>query len=76
MLFLHPLLVAFIIALLLIYSFVVRYGHKVFTYMSSVGFRFGVLIPSLLILVILVCYYGAAIYTIKRNLTNTLNSFK
>lgn len=74
--FFTPCLVAFIIALLLIYSFVVRYGHKVFTYMSSVGFRFGVLIPSLLILVILVCYYGAAIYTIKRNLTNTLNSFK
>lgn len=74
--FFTPCLVAFIIALLLIYSFVVRYGHKVFTYMSSVGFRFGVLIPSLLILAILVCYYGAAIYTIKRNLTNTLNSFK
>lgn len=74
--FFTPCLVAFIIALLLIYSFVVRYGHKVFTYMSSVGFRFGVLIPSLLIVVILVCYYGAAIYTIKRNLTNTLNSFK
>lgn len=74
--FFTPCLVAFIIALLLIYSFVVRYGHKVFTYMSSVGFRFGVLIPSLLILVILVCYYGATIYTIKRNLANTLNSVK
>lgn len=74
--FFTPCLVAFIIALLLICSFVVRYGHKVFTYMSSVGFRFGVLIPSLLILVILVCYYGATIYTIKRNLTNTLNSFE
>lgn len=74
--FFTPCLVAFIIALLLIYSFVVRYGHKVFTYVSSVGFRFGVLIPSLLILVILVCYYGATIYTIKRNLANTLNSVK
>lgn len=74
--FFAPCLVAFIVALLLIYSFVVRYGHKVFTYMSSVGFRFGVLIPSLLILVILVCYYGATIYTIKRNLANTLNNIK
>lgn len=74
--FFTPCLVAFMIALLLIYSFVVRYGHKVFTYMSSVGFRFGVLIPSLLILVILACYYGATIYTIKRNLANTLNSIK
>lgn len=37
--FFTPCLVAFIIALLLIYSFVVRYGHKVFTYMSSVGFQ-------------------------------------
>lgn len=74
--FFTPCLVAFIVALLLIYSFVVRYGHKVFTYMSSVGFQFGVLIPSLLILVILACYYGATIYTIKRNLANTLNNIK
>lgn len=74
--FFTPCLVAFIVALLLIYSFVVRYGHKVFTYMSSVGFQFGVLIPSLLILLILACYYGATIYTIKRNLANTLNNIK
>lgn len=74
--FFTPCLVAFVVALLLIYSFVVRYGHKVFTYMSSVGFQFGILIPSLLILVILACYYGATIYTIKRNLTNTLINIK
>lgn len=35
--FFTPCLAAFIVALLLIYSFVVRYGHKIFTYMSSVG---------------------------------------
>lgn len=74
--FFTPCFVALIVALLLIYSFVVRYGHKVFTYMSSVGFQFGVLIPSLLILVILACYYGATIYTIKRNLANTINNIK
>ena len=74
--FFTPCLVAFIVALLLIYSFVVRYGHKVFTYMSSIGFQFGVLIPSLLVVLILVCYYGATIYTIKRALTNTLNNIK
>ena len=62
------------IALLVIYSFIVRYGHKVFTYMSSIGFQFGVLIPSLLVVLILACYYGATIYTIKRALANTLNS--
>ena len=72
--FFTPCLVAFIVALSLIYSFVVRYGHKVFTYMSSIGFRFGVLIPSLLVVLILVCYYGATIYTIKRALANTLDN--
>lgn len=74
--FFTPCIVAFLVALLLIYSFVVRYGHKVFTYMSSVGFQFGVWIPSLLILLILACYYGATIYTMKRNLTKTLNKVK
>lgn len=74
--FFTPCLVAFIVALLLIYSFIVRYGHKVFTYMSSIGFQFGVLIPSLLVVLILACYYGATIYTIKRALTNTLNNIK
>ena len=72
--FFTPCLVAFVIALLMIYSFVVRYGYKVFTYMSSIGFQFGVLIPSLLVVLILVCYYAATIYTIKRGLENTLNN--
>lgn len=74
--FFTPCVIAFMIALLLIYSFVVRYGHKVFTYIGSTGFRFGVMIPSLLIVLILVCYYGATIYTIKRNLSRTLNNMK
>ncbi len=72
--FFTPCIAAFLIALLLIYSFIVRYGYKVFAYMSSVGFRFGVLIPAILILTILVCYYGATIYTIKKNLDHTLDS--
>lgn len=71
--FFTPCLVAFIIALLLIYSFVVRYGHKVFTYMGSIGFQFGVLIPSLLVMLILLCYYGATIYTIKRGVASSLD---
>ena len=70
--FFTPCVIAFMIALLLIYSFVVRYGHKVFTYIGSTGFRFGVMIPGLLIVLILVCYYGATIYTIKRNLNELL----
>ena len=74
--FFTPCMIAFMIALLLIYSFVVRYGHKVFTYIGSTGFRFGVMIPGLLIVLILVCYYGATIYTIKRNLNRTLNNMK
>ncbi len=74
--FFTPCLIAFIVALLIIYSFVVRYGHKVFTYMGSIGFRFGVLIPGLLVALILACYYGATIYTIKRALANTLNNTK
>ena len=74
--FFTPCVIAFMIALLLIYSFIVRYGHKVFTYIGSTGFRFGVMIPSLLIVLILVCYYGATIYTIKRNLNRTLNNMK
>ena len=74
--FFTPCVIAFMIALLLIYSFVVRYGHKVFTYIGSTGFRFGVMIPGLLIVLILVCYYGATIYTIKRNLNRTLNNMK
>lgn len=74
--FFTPCVIAFMIALLLIYSFAVRYGHKVFTYIGSAGFQFGVMIPGLLILLILVCYYGATIYTIRRNLNRTLNSIK
>lgn len=74
--FFTPCLVAFIIAMLLIYSFAVRYGHKVFTYMSSIGFQFGVLIPSLLVVLILACYYGATIYAIKRTLADSLNGIK
>lgn len=74
--FFTPCVIAFMIALLLIYSFVVRYGHKVFTYIGSTGFRFGVMIPGLLIVLILICYYGATIYTIKRNLNRTLNNMK
>lgn len=70
--FFMPCITAFIIALLVIYSFVVRYGYKVFTYMGSSGFRFGVLIPSLLVSIILVCYYGVALYAIKKNLAVTL----
>ncbi len=74
--FFTPCLVAFIIAMLLIYSFAVRYGHKVFTYMSRIGFQFGVLIPSLLVVLILACYYGATIYAIKRALADSLNGIK
>lgn len=74
--FFTPCLVAFIIAMLLIYSFAVRYGHKVFTYMSKIGFQFGVLIPSLLVVLILACYYGATIYAIKRALADSLNGIK
>ncbi len=74
--FFTPCVIAFMIALMLIYSFVVRYGHKVFTYIGSTGFQFGVMIPGLLIVLILICYYGATIYTIRRNLTRTLNNIK
>lgn len=74
--FFTPCVIAFIIAMLLIYSFIVRYGHKVFTYIGSMGFQYGVMIPSLLIVLILVCYYGATIYMIKRNLNRTLNSIR
>ncbi len=72
--FFLPCAAAFLAALPLIYSFMVRYGYKVFAYIGSAGFRFGVLIPCLLILVILACYYGAAIYTIKKDLENVLGS--
>ncbi len=68
--FFLPCAAALFVALLLIASFMVRYGYKVFAYIGSVGFRFGVLIPCLLILVILACYYGAAIYIIKKDLEN------
>ena len=71
--FFTPCVIAFMIALLLIYSFVVRYGHKVFTYIGSMGFQFGVMIPGILIVLILVCYYGATIYMIKRRLNRALN---
>lgn len=74
--FFTPCVIAFIIAMLLIYSFVVRYGHKVSTYIGSLGFRFGVMIPGLLIVLILVCYYGATVYMIKRNLNRTLNDMR
>ena len=56
-----------------IYSFAVRYGHKILTYMGTSGFQFGVLIPGLLVATVLVCYYGITIYAIKRNLTVTLD---
>ncbi len=74
--FFLPCAAALVVALLLIYSFMVRYGYKVFTYIGSIGFQFGVLIPCLLILVILTCYYGAAIYTIKKDLENVLSNVK
>ena len=74
--FFTPCVIAFMIALMLIYSFVVRYGHKVFTYIGSTGFQFGVMIPGLLIVLILICYYGATIYTIRRNLVRTLDNIK
>ena len=67
--FFLPCLVAFMIALFLIDSFMIRYGHKVFTYIGSIGFQFGVLIPGILIIIILAGYYGATIYTIKRKLS-------
>lgn len=70
--FFLPCVAAFLVALLLIYSFLVRYGYKVFTYIGGVGFRYGVWIPSLLILIILACYYGAASYTVQKDLENTL----
>lgn len=70
--FFIPCMMALIIALLLIYSFTLRYGHKVFTYISTVGFQFGVLIPSLLIIMILIIYYGATIYTIKKKVVHIL----
>lgn len=66
--FFAPCAAALLIALVLIDSFIIRFGHKVFTYIGSDGFVFGVLIPALLIVVILLCYYGAAVYTIKREL--------
>lgn len=37
--FFTPCVLAFIIAMALIYSFIVRYGHKVFTYIGSTGFE-------------------------------------
>ncbi len=74
--FFTPCVIAFIIALLLIYSFFVRYGHKVFTYIGSMGFRFGVMIPGLLIVLILVCYYGATVYMMKRDLNRTLSDIR
>ena len=70
--FFLPCAAALVVALPLIYSFMVRYGYKVFTYIGSIGFQFGVLIPCSLILLILTCYYGATIYTIKKDLENTL----
>lgn len=74
--FFTPCLAAFLIALLLIASFALRYGHKLFTYMGSLGFRFGVVIPGALILLILACYYGAAAYTVKKGLAATLDSIR
>ncbi|MCM1124866.1 MAG: ABC transporter permease [Lachnospiraceae bacterium] len=74
--FFTPCVTAFIIAMPLIYSFFIRYGHKVLTYIGSTGFQFGVMIPGLLTVLILVCYYGAVIYTIKRNLNRTLDDIR
>lgn len=72
--FFAPCIAAFIIALLMIYSFVLRYGYKVYTYVGTVGFRFGVLIPGVLTVAILICYYGVTIYTIRRGLVHILNN--
>ncbi len=74
--FFLPCVAAFLVALLLIYSFLVRYGYKVFTYIGSVGFRYGVWIPALLILIILACYCGATLYTIQKDLEHTLRNGK
>ncbi len=70
--FFTPCIAAFMIALPIIYSFVLRYGHKIFTYMGSIGFQFGVLIPGILIVLILACYYSATVYMIRKSLTHDL----
>lgn len=72
--FFTPCVAALLIALLMIYSFALRYGYKIFTYVGNVGFQFGVIIPSVLIVFILACYYGATLYTIKRSLIHTLDN--
>lgn len=70
--FFLPCLTAFLAALSVINSFLIRYGHKVFTYMSSAGFRFALWIPVALVTGILICYYGTAVYMVKKELDKTL----
>lgn len=70
--FFMPCLVAFVMALAVITSFAMRYGHKITAYVGSVTFQFGVLIPAVLIVLILALYYGATIYSVRRDLDVTL----
>lgn len=72
--FFIPCIIALILALLLIYSFVIRYGHKIFTYISKIGFQFGIFIPTIIVFLLFICYYGIAIYTVHKNVNNTLNT--
>lgn len=71
--FFVPCAAAFGIALLIITSFALRFGQKVYAYVGSVGFRFGILIPGVLIVSILVCYYSAAMFIIDRELFRILH---
>lgn len=72
--FFMPCLVAFVISLAVIGSFAIRYGYKINAYVGSVTFQFGVLIPAVIIVVLLVLYYGATLYSVRRDLDDTLKN--
>ena len=72
--FFVPCLAAFAVSLLLICSFLLRYGYKVTAYVGAEGFRFAVLIPAALTIILLVCYFGITMAAVSRKLHTALRA--
>lgn len=72
--FFVPCLAAFVVSLLLICSFLLRYGYKVTAYVGAEGFRFAVLIPAVLTVILLVCYFSITMAAVSRKLRTALRA--
>ncbi|MEW9094306.1 MAG: ABC transporter permease [Clostridiaceae bacterium] len=69
-----PCVFSILCSVMVLYTFILRFGNKVKVYIGSLQFIYNVSIPMVLMVIILISYFMATVYSYRHNVKGIFNS--